>query len=558
MSGRARSNPARLAMGGIAPFIRAHLLWLCILGALSFLYAPSFHDLITGIWRSDQQAHGPIVAGVSLWLVVRKWPSFWRLPGQHDDRALGAAVTLVGMVAFALGRSQGVYLLEIGSLVWVLAGIAISAKGRKALSVMAFPLFFMLFMIPLPASLVDAVTQPMKMVVSYISEHVLYWAGYPVARSGVILTIGQYKLLVADACAGLHSLFTLEALGLLYMNVVRHPSLARNLVLAITIVPISITANVIRVMTLVLITYYLGDDAGQGFLHDFSGMVLFLSALALITAIDAVIGRVMGDERKSRQSGVPSSRDRIQAEADRDASGAHEDAPRIHAGATAMFVALVVVAMVGSIALRPQTTPGAAIPDLERLVPAQVAGWRQLQSAAIQVNLAVTEGDRVTNTPYDRVLMRTYGNEQGVQVMLALAYAADQKQDVKIHRPEVCYVAQGFNTLHLAPQSFQINADAPPIPGTRLLVSERNRLEAVSYWIRIGDQYTNNPWLTRAYIFTEGLKGRSTDGMLVRVSTLITTDTEADEAYVRQERFMAELVASVSEQQRTYLVSGKG
>ena len=543
-------------MGDIAPFVRAHFSWLCILAALSFLYAPSFHDLITGIWRSDQQAHGPIVAGVSLWLVVRKWPSFWRLPYQHHDRALGAAVTLVGMVAFAMGRSQSVYLLEIGSLVWFLAGIAISAKGRKALGVMAFPLFFMLFMIPLPASLVDAVTQPMKMVVSYISEHVLYWAGYPIARSGVILTIGQYKLLVADACAGLHSLFTLEALGLLYMNIVRHPSLARNLVLAVTIVPISITANVIRVITLVLITYYLGDDAGQGFLHDFSGMVLFLSALALITAIDAVIVRLMGDDRKPRQSAASPGDDHVQAEADLKALAVQ--APRIHAGATAVFVALVVVTMVGSIALRPQTTPAADIPDLEQLVPGQVAGWRQLQAPSIQVNLAVTEGDRVTNAPYDRVLMRTYGNDQGAQVMLALAYAADQKQDVKIHRPEVCYVAQGFDTLHLAPQSFLIAADTAPIPGMRLLVRERSRLEAVSYWIRIGDQYTNNPWLTRAYIFTEGLKGRSTDGMLVRVSTLIATDNEADEAYVRQERFMADLVASVSEQQRAYLVSGKG
>jgi exosortase/archaeosortase family protein len=89
-------------------------------------------------------------------------------------------------------------------------------------------------------------------------------------------------LLVADACAGLHTLLTLEALGLLYLNIVRRDSLFRNVGLALLIVPISFAANVIRVMALSLITYHFGDAAGQGFLHGFAGMALFLSALLLI------------------------------------------------------------------------------------------------------------------------------------------------------------------------------------------------------------------------------------------------------------------------------------
>ncbi len=94
-------------------------------------------------------------------------------------------------------------------------------------------------------------------------------------------------MLVADACAGLHTLFSLEAMGLLYLNVVRHTSLLRNVALAILIVPISFTANVIRVMVLALITYYYGDEAGQGFLHGFAGMVLFMTALMFIIATDS-------------------------------------------------------------------------------------------------------------------------------------------------------------------------------------------------------------------------------------------------------------------------------
>jgi exosortase B len=170
----------------------------------------------------------------------------------------------------------------------MILGIGLLMLGVRPLKVGWFPLFFMLFMVPLPGPLVDALTMPMKVAVSIVAEHVLYAAGYPIARSGVILQIGQYQLLVADACAGLHTLFTLESLGLLYLNLVRHESLVRNVVLAILIVPISFAANVVRVMVLTLITYYFGDEAGQGFLHGFAGMVLFLSALLLIIGFDTL------------------------------------------------------------------------------------------------------------------------------------------------------------------------------------------------------------------------------------------------------------------------------
>jgi exosortase len=129
----------------------------------------------------------------------------------------------------------------------------------------------------------------MKMAVSYVAEVILFFVGYPIGRNGVILQIGQYMLLVADACAGLHTLLTLEALGLLYLNLVRRDSAFRNISLAILIIPISFTANVIRVMTLSLITYHFGDAAGQGFLHGFAGMVLFLSALLLIIGFDTIL-----------------------------------------------------------------------------------------------------------------------------------------------------------------------------------------------------------------------------------------------------------------------------
>ena len=276
--------------------------WLPILVGLAVLYVPSLVDLFKGVWSNDEQMHGPIVLGIACWLIYRNWGAMLAASAGEPASAWGWVFAVFALLLYALGRSQDILIFEVGSVIWLLVGIGLLSRGVKAVKAQWFALFFMLFMVPLPSQVVDLVTLPMKMAVSYVAEVVLYAVGYPIGRNGVILQIGQYMLLVADACAGLHTLLTLEALGLLYLNLVRRDSLFRNVALAILIVPISFAANVIRVMALSLITYHFGDEAGQGFLHGFAGMVLFLSALMLIIGFDTML---QGFERlRQRSHGV--------------------------------------------------------------------------------------------------------------------------------------------------------------------------------------------------------------------------------------------------------------
>ena len=275
--------------------------WWPILLGLTVLYVPTFYGLLTGLWATEEQAHGPIIFALAMWLLYKQWPTMLeRSEGNSSFSPMGWLALIIGLISYIIGRSQQVYILEVGSFIWLLAAILLIKRGSSALKVVWFPLFFMLFMIPLPGTLVIMLTMPMKMAVSYVTEHILYWANYPIARNGVILQIGQYQLLVADACAGLQTLLTLEALGLFYLNVVRHTSVFRNVMLAIFIIPISFSANVIRVIVLTLITYYFGEAAGQGFLHGFAGMVLFLTALILILGMDKLLRFIV--KRRSENS----------------------------------------------------------------------------------------------------------------------------------------------------------------------------------------------------------------------------------------------------------------
>jgi exosortase B len=273
---------------------------LLVLGLLALgwliLFLPTYQNLARTVWASDEQGHGPIIMAVAMWLLWRRKDALAALPSQPAPLA-GAALFVFAMLLFIVGRSQNVLLFEVGSQIPALMALLLLFKGTAALRLCMFPLFFLFFMVPLPATWVAAVTTPLKSVVSAVAADLLHVMGYPVGRTGVVLSVGPYQLLVADACAGLNSMFTLEALGLLYMQLMNYTSVARNVFLAIVIIPIAFAANVVRVIILVLVTYHFGDEAGQGFVHGFAGMVLFMVALVLILAVDGLITFVLRKRR---------------------------------------------------------------------------------------------------------------------------------------------------------------------------------------------------------------------------------------------------------------------
>lgn len=518
--------------------------WLVIAAGLAAMYIPSFIDLFHGVWGTERNAHGPIVLAVACcYLFVRVRQLLQEgLIERRPAPVAGMIFLSLGLLSFVLGRSQTVLFLEAGSLIPILMGIVLLQFGVRTCRRLWFAFFFMLFMVPLPASVVDLLTQPLKIGVSYASEQILRLLGYPIARSGVILYIGPYQLLVADACAGLNSLFTLEALGLLYMNLVRHQSLLRNVVLAVLIVPISFTANTVRVMVLALITFYLGDAAGQGFLHGFAGMLLFLVALGLIIALDGLLRWIAVRHANWKGRAAPTA-----VQPARAANDAHTSEKFVMNLRLAVPVALVMALSVAVAGLLvPQEMPIVKTAKLATIVPQQFGDWREMPSPFLQVDVGLDDGTgRNADQPYDDVLGRTYVNSHGQMVMLALAYANEQTQDVKIHLPEVCYVAQGFRLQDEQRVEMSIPGQARPVNASRFVATQKNRVEAVSYWVRIGDGFPNGGLAARWKIFKDGMSGRIADGILVRASSLMPdTGGEAD-AFALQQKFLQDLDAAM-------------
>ena len=266
--------------------------WLIALTGFAAMYLPIYWWASQGIWQSEEQGHGAIILAVLLWLFWDMRHALAQLP-VRPSASLGWPVFAFGLLLYLTGRMFGISILEFGSQPLVVAGALLLMRGKSALRLAWFPILYFVFMIPLPSVVVDAITGSLKQWISVIVEQLLYVAGYPIARTGVILSIGPYQLQVADACSGLHSMFSLAALGTLFMYIMGRKPKLHMAIMLLLILPIAFAANIVRVMALVVITFYLGDEAGQGFLHGAAGMVLMLIALMFFFLLDKVLDALL-------------------------------------------------------------------------------------------------------------------------------------------------------------------------------------------------------------------------------------------------------------------------
>lgn len=266
-------------------------------GILSVLI-PTMIYVATKSWTTEQGAHGPIVLAAGLWLLWREW----MVARPHAQPAPPKRVALLFVpmiILYFVARVSQIVELEGILMYAILMVVLYSFVGQAAMKIMWFPLLYLLFIFPPPETFVAVTTNPLKILLSEWATDSLYVLGYPIGRSGVTIQIGQYSLLVADACSGLNSLISLTAIGLFYVYLRHHANMRYALLLLLVIVPVAVFANLVRIQVLILLTYYGGEAAAQGFLHDFAGMTTFFTALVTIFAVDELTSRLFPKLRNS-------------------------------------------------------------------------------------------------------------------------------------------------------------------------------------------------------------------------------------------------------------------
>ncbi len=270
------------------PDVVALLLGLAI--CFSFTAWDLLYNGDAALWTKEEFSHGPIMMALATYILAIRWRDYkGTVVAKQSDQIAAWALIVLGSFMVVAGRSLSVIYAEVAAFIPMLMCIVLMAGGRHLLFALKFPIFFYVFMVPLPGFMTDPFSHFIKLRVTEAVAELMWQAGYPISHTGVILTIGPYQLLVADACAGMRALFMLEAMGIFYLNVIKHSSWLRNIALACLILPISFSANVIRVIVLALLTYHYGDEVGQGFLHGFAGIVLFAVAMVLTMGLDTFL-----------------------------------------------------------------------------------------------------------------------------------------------------------------------------------------------------------------------------------------------------------------------------
>jgi exosortase len=269
----------------------ASLADLALIIGVAAILLPTMIEVVQFNWTTEQGGHGPIVLATGLWLLWREVKS--SAPRKLGNPVVGALSLAALLPIYLIARITGTLEVEALAMYGALIMGAYLLFGGALLRSIWFPLLYLALTLPPPDSVVAAVTQPIKIAISEWAVDLLYALGYPIASSGVTIQIAQYELLVAAACAGLNSIISLGAICLFYGYLRHRTNVAAFAVIALSVIPIAVFSNFIRVIILILITYYLGEAAAQGFLHDFAGLTMFAVALLTVFVIDSIFTRLL-------------------------------------------------------------------------------------------------------------------------------------------------------------------------------------------------------------------------------------------------------------------------
>jgi exosortase len=272
--------------GRTSTWLRASAAVLVLAVLLGALYWSILRDLVVQWWEDPNYSHGFLVPLFSGFLV-------WRLRGKLAALPVrgswaGLPVLVAGVAALLLGDIASELFFARSSLIVIIAGLILFHLGGAWLRALAFPLGFLFFMIPLPATVFYAVAFPLQHVAAQNAVWVLDLIGVPVLRDGNVIHLSQVSLGVTEACSGIRSLMSLLALAVAwgYLTLGGPWAIAA---LAASSVPITIAANAWRVVTTGLVAQWFGPWYAQGFFHSFSGWLIFVFAIASLFVVHALV-----------------------------------------------------------------------------------------------------------------------------------------------------------------------------------------------------------------------------------------------------------------------------
>lgn len=260
--------------------------WLILCLLLIVLYRDVLLKWGLDLWNDDNYSHGLLIPFISLYFIKARYASLKQAAICPNNR--GLLIVLAGLLLFILGSVGAEFFSQRLSLIVVLYGLISFLEGGEIAGILRFPVLLLFFAVPLPYILYDAAAFPLKLYATKIAVKILALFGMPVFREGNIVHLPHTTLEVVDACSGIRSLMTLITLAFL-LAYMMHKSIFKRLLIMVLAIPIAVLANAGRVALNGILTKY-NPAWGEGFWHEFSGLMVFVISFGALWGISFLLG----------------------------------------------------------------------------------------------------------------------------------------------------------------------------------------------------------------------------------------------------------------------------
>lgn len=263
---------------------------LCILIGLWFVSFVPVYPRLVDTWLSHaDNSHGILVPFISLFFIWQK---------RHELKSacvsssnLGAFILAASMCFYLLGFASGTEIISRTMIVFSLIGLLLFTLGKEVVRFLAFPLLFLLFMIPVPVAVQSALAFPLQLFATKISYLLIQVLSIPVHQEGNMLYFAETQLEVAEACSGIRSIAAFTVLSVVFAYLL-DKGWSRRIILLVSAIPLALFTNIIRIIGTGILAHFYGSKIADSFLHEVSGIVVFALGFVLLLSEFILLNRV--------------------------------------------------------------------------------------------------------------------------------------------------------------------------------------------------------------------------------------------------------------------------
>lgn len=514
---RLGSSPFRGAIALAVLLAATIAIWLIFQAGISVMAAD---------WRQEEYSHAYLIAPITAWLIWQRRAKLAEAAG--GPSWLGVLLTAGGLLLAAFGELAALYVVIQYAFIVTIFGLALTLVGWRGMKVIAAPLFYLFFMVPLPDFLYNGLSNRLQLISSALGVAFIRLFGLSVFLEGNVIDLGTYQLQVAEACSGLRYLFPLLSFGYLCALLYKGP-LWHKAVLLISTLPITILVNSVRIGLVGILVNFGGIEQAEGFMHLFEGWIIFLAAVVILFAEMLLLARLSG--RRGRLADLLSVGDLWPGKRPARILSLRPTAPVLAA------CSLLLVAALGAAALpaRPEI-----VPQTKRLALFSLSldEWQGRPVALEQVYIETLRFD-------DYVLADYIRPGEAAVVNFYVAYYGSQRKGASVHSPRTCIPGGGWEVTDL--QRTIVETSPPgisPATGTeglavnRVIIARGPEKQLVYYWFDQRGRRMTNEYVVKLMLAWDALTRRRTDGALVRVVTTVRPGEDLAAADARLQDFL--------------------